>query len=650
LRRTGAICRTVPEASVSRLRRAAAILVTLAVTAPAGAATASGQTPPAAAARPGGGLEAGATSLIELWNQRRVDLARGDVLAADEAESTLRERRRRNGVRRAQDVAGAFVLEGYENLALQHLAEARESFQLALEFDPDMPRAYLGLAATEWASDQGLIASVQALLDAGRAASRNWLYRTIGFQIGAWTVLLGFPAAVAVLLLLLFLKKLPLVHHWLTEVFSHRFGTSTARALAALFPLLPLALPWGAAWAPLLWLALAAPFLSRRERMVAVTSLLLVATCGVLLLPAARVTALSTDPRLVQVAGAARGAVGPERERTVAELLERRPDDAILQLLHADQARGMGDYATAIRSYRRAAELDPGLRQAHNNLGTLFFSLGQFATAIGEFRRAIEADPKDLTAHYNLYLTQEQRFDFSAAEQTLSAAQAMNLQRMTELLSEREKRKGRLDVLEDTVPVSVALEHARDAAGLAGPFAVETAWLWRAWPFLVFPLLTLSLIRFTRARGNLPAACPSCGRIACRLCALNLDDESTCASCAALAARSTSLPRRAREQKRREIAIYRRRQLRSCRLLALLVPGGGQIWSGRTLTGTFLLALATCGLVALRLRGQLPVISYTPIAPGIEPLWVGAICVAVSAWLIGWFLPRAPEFTTVGRR
>jgi len=384
---------------VSRVNRAAARLLALAVTVlvVSSVPLAQGAASPPALDRPSPVRTAGeeASGLIDLWNLRRRQLGRGDVLAADQAEEELRSLRRRNGVRRAQEVAGAFVLEGYEELALQHFTEARESFHLALEFDPDMPRAHLGLAATEWTSGGGMLITGRSYLDAGRAAARNWLYQAIGVQVATWIGLLGLPVAFAAIYLLLFLKTFPLIHHGLAEMFARRLPSTTARTLAALVPLLPLALPWGVAWTPLLWLALASPHFSRRERVVASAGLLLIAACGILLLPAARFTALSTDPRLIHVAGAARGAIGPERERTLAELLEKSPDDAVLQFLYADQARGLGDYVTAIRAYQRAAELDPTLRPAHNNLGTLYFSLGQYATAVREFRRAMEADPQE---------------------------------------------------------------------------------------------------------------------------------------------------------------------------------------------------------------------------------------------------------------
>ncbi len=578
--------------------------------------------------------------LQPLWETRRDALLRGDVLAADEAEASLRERRRANGISRAEDLAGAFVLEGYENLALNHLSEAREAFQLAVELDPDMPRAHFGLAQTEWSSDRGALAALASAWEGVQAATRNWLYRTIGLSTAGWSLLTGLPLAFAILYTLLFLKTLRVLHHTLTESFSRRLPPATATVLAAMGPFLPLALPWGAAWTPLLWLILATPHLSRSERRVAGAGLLVLAAAGVLAVPAARVTSLAADPRLVHVAGAARGAVGADRQRTLADLLAKAPDDAVLHVLYAGQARGLGDYATALRSYRRAAQIDPRLRQAHNNAGTLFFNLGQFATAVGEFRKAIEVDPGDMTAHYNLYLTQEQRFDFAAAERTLSEAQGIDLQRMTSLLSEREKRQGRLDVLEDTIPVAVALRRAREAAGIPGGIGASRDELVRTWPAVVLPLLALVLIAFRRPSTLQAVQCLSCGRIACRLCALNLDRETNCASCIAVEARSTALPRRIREQKQREMAAHRASWRRISHILTAVLPGAGQIWAGRVLSGTLLLALAASAASWAVLRGSLPVISYAPLSSQVAPGLVGAGVVLLMTWLLGWFLPR----------
>ena len=74
-------------------------------------------------------------NLIDLWTQRHALMERGDILAADEVVAEMQLQRRLSGVSRSEDLAGAFVLEGYENLAMQQYGDARAAFNLALEFD-----------------------------------------------------------------------------------------------------------------------------------------------------------------------------------------------------------------------------------------------------------------------------------------------------------------------------------------------------------------------------------------------------------------------------------------------------------------------------------------------------------------------------------
>lgn len=579
-----------------------------------------------------------AGTLIDLWTERRVLMERGDILAADEVVEALRLQRRLNGVSRSEDLAGAFVLEGYENLAMKEHPDALRAFTLALEFDSEMPQAWFGLARTRWHAGEGARSSLEALAGGFQAAGHNWIYRTNFLLAFLWTVSLGLVTTAAAFLVILFFKTFRLVHHDLAEDLMRRLPPFTAHTLAFFLPLLPLALPWGFAWTPLLWLALMLPFLSPGERRTSLTLVMMAAMVGFLVPLAASYTAETAEPRLVQVAGAASGGVGADRYRTLLELAALSPDDAVLHLLLADQARGLGRDAEAIAIYQQATELDPGLSYAYNNAGALYFSRGRYATAASQFRAAINADPDHMVAHYNLYLTQEHRFDFTAAEKTLAAAQSRNLAAMTALLSDRRQGNERLDVLADQIPVRVALAHARHALDqdvetqVAG-FAAST------WPALALPVAALGLGFWRRRRKNYPVRCSSCGRIACRRCSLNLKDDSRCATCVVLATRTTSLPRRSRDQKRREIAGYRRNILRNTRLLSLLFPGGGQVWAGRPLLGAALLSMASCGFIGALLYKMLPVVTYTPVSSGPHPVLAAGLACLSLAWVLGWLLP-----------
>ncbi|MFQ5768577.1 MAG: hypothetical protein ACE5ID_11430 [Acidobacteriota bacterium] len=381
--------------------------------------------------------------------------------------------------------------------------------------------------------------------------------------------------------------------------------------------------------------------------MAAMSALLAVAVCGAMAAPLLQSTRRSADPLLSDLAAAAEGAVSPGGEKSLATLAEKAPDDAIMQFFLAGQARGLGHHALALRAYRRAAELDPQLAQASNNLGTLLASLGREASAVQAFHRAIQAAPSDLIAYYNLYLTQQHRFDFEAAEQTLAQAQKIDLPGITALMSQRNERQARLNLIEARLPVQIALDHALKALNPSSPASsLRPMFLSWSWPLVVLPLGTVFLLLGRRRRPGWPVSCGLCGRITCKHCALDSGRQSRCASCQALAGQQRSLPRMVRKKKKAAIAAYQRRKARTCRALAVLIPGAGQIWAGRAVAGSLLLVTASIAALALILGPSLPEFPRIVMEPGLSGPSLGAILLLLCTWMASWILPvSSPEAT-----
>jgi tetratricopeptide (TPR) repeat protein len=63
----------------------------------------------------------------------------------------------------------------------------------------------------------------------------------------------------------------------------------------------------------------------------------------------------------------------------------------------------------ARHAYERALDLDPGLAEAHVNLGRLHHEEGHYDKAEGHYRAAIEKDPEYSLAHFNLGVLLEDR-------------------------------------------------------------------------------------------------------------------------------------------------------------------------------------------------------------------------------------------------
>ena len=69
----------------------------------------------------------------------------------------------------------------------------------------------------------------------------------------------------------------------------------------------------------------------------------------------------------------------------------------------------MGDVDGALRHYRRAIELSPGIAATHTHFGTALASSGRLDEAIAEHRRAIELAPELADAHNNLGIALKDR-------------------------------------------------------------------------------------------------------------------------------------------------------------------------------------------------------------------------------------------------
>lgn len=81
---------------------------------------------------------------------------------------------------------------------------------------------------------------------------------------------------------------------------------------------------------------------------------------------------------------------------------------------------------SALRYYRRAVELSPGLSKAYVNMGVLFDGRNDRREAIRMFERAAEVDPDDLLAHAHLAYSLFGAGEYEAADAHISKALAID--------------------------------------------------------------------------------------------------------------------------------------------------------------------------------------------------------------------------------
>src|SRR5262245_25630234 len=152
-------------------------------------------------------------ALAQLWQRRRTYLEKNDLTAARRQVDLMRDVVRREGILSAEDIAGAFLLEGNRALESGNRARALESFHLATEFSPDEPAAYIGVARTLWSQEKDWGGALSSMLRAVQASLHNPVSRTARIGNLLLVLLLGSVTAAALWCILSALRTARLIQH-----------------------------------------------------------------------------------------------------------------------------------------------------------------------------------------------------------------------------------------------------------------------------------------------------------------------------------------------------------------------------------------------------------------------------------------------------
>jgi tetratricopeptide (TPR) repeat protein len=132
---------------------------------------------------------------------------------------------------------------------------------------------------------------------------------------------------------------------------------------------------------------------------------------------------------------------------SVEERLAKRPNDPALLYLQGDilAQKGFGpdspEFATAMRSAKKAVSLQPALGPAHDVLAKLFLRAGDYKAAAQECRLALKIDAADQTALYRLIQALRKDGDNQETPELVKRLAALRQQSTKE---ERERNRYRL--------------------------------------------------------------------------------------------------------------------------------------------------------------------------------------------------------------
>ncbi|HSD67505.1 MAG TPA: tetratricopeptide repeat protein [Vicinamibacteria bacterium] len=115
--------------------------------------------------------------------------------------------------------------------------------------------------------------------------------------------------------------------------------------------------------------------------------------------------------------GPASPGFNPDEAKALESLAARQPGDAAARVELGNLFMDAGRWREAIRWYREALAVNPGLLDVAADLGACLVSAGEPAEALAEFEKALRADPGHRSALYNkgIALLQMGRGDEAAA-------------------------------------------------------------------------------------------------------------------------------------------------------------------------------------------------------------------------------------------
>jgi tetratricopeptide (TPR) repeat protein len=538
--------------------------------------------------------------LETLWFQRKAVVTERRDSDASQQTRQIRSFCTEEGVGRLEPLASALLVEADRFRHQGDYGRALDALDLADALDPDRAQTHWGRARVLWESRRSRLAAVSHAASAFGAALVGSVHDLTLIQplplIVVATMALGF----VVLAVAMVLRYQAPLRHEIEEWLAHSVHERVARAGGLAVLLLPLVLSLGAVWLLVYWLVVTFRFMGRAERVMTLAALSTLALLAPAHRFAASLYATATDPVVRTTLAAADGAYAPDAIVKLRGLVDAHPDDPVYRFLIAGLYKNGRYFEEAFEEYKQALTLDPRMVSAHINVGNIFYTTGQYAEAIANYHRALDADPQSLLALFNLHLAQSEAFRFREAEDSLARARAIDPSELARLFSVGHEGSERASVVDARVQVASVWRTALDGrigrsdepaaprATLAASLTGETS----VGAFVALAACLLALWPAFRASGR---RCTRCGRPFCAACKTGRDSPDLCSQCVHLVVGGDGLSRETKRRKTHEIERFARRRRWVPRIVSWLVPGGGELLTGRVVRG---IALASVWLGA----------------------------------------------------
>ena len=543
---------------------------------------------------------------------------------APREEKALRNLQLTWGLSRFPLLSGELMRRGSEAAARGDLSRAVALYDGAVANTPESPDALLGRAAVRWQTDKGAVLAVgrdlvQGVLHTvrgGRFAGELGSNLLLSLQL-AWLV------AIVALAVILLLKSHILFAHDLGERVLAGVPGPVQGTLALLVVLLPLVLGLGVLWSALIALVLIGPHLNRREQVM-----VSIFIAGLLLLPmgyrwVAATHVLAASPELGTARAVEEGARGEGMVRDLQAWAQAAPQAGLPDYYLSLVRKRRGELTEAEGAVNQALQHLPGAPFLLVAQGNLLYLQGQPTEAEAAYRRAAEMLPASAQVQLNLVALYTQRLLLDQSKDALSRAQRLDPFTV-----------GMVSDLHSAGPTVVVLDQPVPWPSLAGILTPSSSavqavadGLWGA-PLrgvrldqlpVVAMLLLAAFWVHVAIRSRIPPVrrCIQCGAPFCSKCQVTLKEKEYCRPCASVFRSREGVAAFVRIRRQQEGENWARRERMRSGLLGSVLPGGSDLYRGRTLIG-LLLALPA---IWLALEGGLldawtPSFRFATLLPG----------------------------------
>ena len=568
------------------------------------------------------------------------------------------------GITRALAPAQACYRDALAQEAAGNTTEALRLLDAASNFDPDFPDAHFTTARilTFRAPDR----AVNELSEAFRILARSYPWQRHLLANAATGLVFVWIVGLLLAVVGITLRHLPHLFHVTQELLGRR-STAVVRGAAAAVTLSPLLWGLGVVSTAAVYTGLLSFRLSKRELVLVL--LFLLSTMGLaagvaFVAPWAGAPTLEGPSLLVDRAMSA--GYDPDLAGALMAWERSDPQEPLYPFALGTIARRTGDLDLAERQLTQAAVLAPKSAWVLTNLGNVYFAREDYARARQTYEAAAQADPSAVEPHYNLAQVYTKQLMFTEASREQSAASGLAFDRVRDFSKWSAPQLNRT-VMDADPPETQLWLLAKDRAAergtsaLAGnPFLVGVTRLSPPAPFgLVFvPGLFLIFTLVGQVLGRMLATlhCSNCQKIICRRCVKRMQQRAFCDNCfrSVKDLKSTEFTRLLLTRQGRSAA---RRRTFGQAILTFVLPGGGQILRGASLSGFVAILVMTAAATLVVSNGALvPSLDVLPFGgPGLTkriPL-ILLFLVTYAATVARYFATtttRVPEFVAFPER